>query len=145
MVDVLTDSRTLEDQRRAEGAAANDNLLSSPVHPGTVLAWGQRLSWNRLDPNGTTSLDDHLLNLGVAHKVKVRVLRSRGMNVSVRRVRATTSIAVNPFQPVFCAVTGDPKYYQWKLSLLNHAKLTNPEDRQSREYPETRPHEGSLA
>lgn len=58
-----------------------------------VLAWRERLGRDSLDTDGTVSFKDDLLDLGVANQVKVRVVGSRGVNVSMSGVRSATGVA----------------------------------------------------
>ncbi|KAI6766113.1 hypothetical protein HG530_007183 [Fusarium avenaceum] len=102
----VTDTRSLEDQRRRERTAANDNLLTSAEGPRLELIRVQRLGRHSLDCDGSAVLHDDLVNLGVAHEIQVVVLGARGVYVSVRRVASTACVSVDPFEPVLCAVAG---------------------------------------
>lgn len=102
----VTDTRSLQDQRRRERTAANDNLLTSAEGPRLELIRVQRLGRYSLDCDGSAVLHDDLVDLGVAHEIQVVVLGARGVYVSVRRVTSTACVSVDPFEPVLCAVAG---------------------------------------
>lgn len=82
----LTDARALQDQRRAEGTAADNDLFACFIHLEGVLTWGERLCWDRLDADCAAALNDDFLDLGIDFKVKILVNRAGGMYVSVRGV-----------------------------------------------------------
>jgi len=65
----VTDTRSLEDERRTECASTNNDLLTSPVDLGLILSWSKGLGGNDLDTDGTTVLEDNFLDLAVADEV----------------------------------------------------------------------------
>lgn len=100
----VTDTRSLQDQRRRERTAANDNLLTSAEGPRLELVRVQWLGRHSLDCDGSAVLHDDLVDLGVAHEIEIVVLGARGVYVSVRRVASTACVSVDPFEPVLCAM-----------------------------------------
>lgn len=82
----VTDPRPLEDQRRAERASTDNDLFAGPEDPWLLLPRGQRLRGHRLNTNGATVFNDDLVNLGVALQVKVTVVSSCTMDVTMSRV-----------------------------------------------------------
>ena len=118
----VTDTRSLEDQWRAEGAARYNDLLAGSDNLRCQLAGSKRLGWDGLDPNGLVALDDnlkdskyhikmasvfaYLLHFGVDHQMQVLVHGSRGVNVAMRGIGAASSVSVDPFEPVLGAVSG---------------------------------------
>lgn len=82
----VSDTRALQDKRRAEGAAADDDLFAGPVDlAGRVLA-SKRLAWDGGDTNRAAVLDDDLVDLGVALEVQVVVLGPGAVDVCVRGI-----------------------------------------------------------
>jgi hypothetical protein len=82
----VTDTRALEDERRAQGATRHDDLLASLVDSGLLLARRQRLGRADLDADSPVALEDDLLALGVNNKVQVLVVCTSAVDVSVGRV-----------------------------------------------------------
>ena len=89
----VADTRSLKDERRAEGTAGSDDLLTGLDDSGLVLAWSQGLGGYHFDANGFVAFDDNLFDLVVAEQMKVLVGRASAVNVSMGRIRsaATTS------------------------------------------------------
>lgn len=82
----VTNTRALQDKRRAERAAANDHLLTSPVNTRLLLSRGERFSRADFDAHGTVAFENHLLALGVADEVEVLVHGACAVYVCVRGV-----------------------------------------------------------
>src|SRR5690349_17424175 len=75
----VTNTRTLENQRRRECTAANNDLLSCAEDSGLLLLRVKRLGRNSLDTNSTAILHNDLVDLCVAGEVQVAVLSTGGM------------------------------------------------------------------
>lgn len=88
----VTDSGSLKDQWAAQGATADDDLLAGPEGPRCIMGWRERFGGHSLDADGSATLEDDLLNLGVANEVEVGVHRSGAVDISVGGVRATPGV-----------------------------------------------------
>lgn len=82
----VTDPRPLEDKRRAECASTDDDLFAGFEDPWLLLPRGQRLRGHSLHTDGATIFNDDLVDLGVALQVKVTVVSSCTMDVTMSRV-----------------------------------------------------------
>jgi len=82
----VANTRALEDERGAQGAARHDDLLASLVDSGLLLAWRQRLGRADLDADSSVALEDDLLALGVDDKVQVLVVCTSAVDVTMSRV-----------------------------------------------------------
>jgi hypothetical protein len=102
----LTNSRTLEDQRRTQSSTTDNNLLPSPINLSLILTRSQRLGRNSLDPHSTTTLHNNLLNLSITNQMQIGMMSTSTVDISMSRIRATSSIAVDPFLPVAGSVSG---------------------------------------
>lgn len=90
----ITNARALEDERRAQRAAADDDLPASPVDLGLLLLLGvQRLGGYRLDAYRRVAIQDDLVDLGIADEMQVLVDGPGAVDVSVRRVGPATRVA----------------------------------------------------
>lgn len=70
----VTDARALENERRAQGAAANDDLPASLVDLWLLLLFGmQRLGRDSLNTNSLVAIENNLVDLGVHHEMQVLV------------------------------------------------------------------------
>jgi len=87
----VTDTRALQDERRAQCTTRHDDLLAGLVDL-RLLVGRQRLGRNDLDAGGAAVFDDDLFTLAVDNKVQVLVLRAGAVNVSVGRVGATSGV-----------------------------------------------------
>jgi len=65
----VANTRSLEDEWRAESATGNDDLFTSLDDSRCQLSRSEGLSWNDLDANSTVTLEDYLLDLVVGHQV----------------------------------------------------------------------------
>jgi len=81
------------------------NLLPCSVNLCLILSRSQRLSRHNLDTNSAATLHNNLLNLGIANQMQIGVMSTSTVDISVSRVRATSSIAINPFLPVTGSMT----------------------------------------
>lgn len=86
----VTDTRALEDQWRAEGAAADDDLLASTEDPADWLLAVDGLGWHGCNAHGTAVFDDDLVDLGVALEVQVGVLGSSAVDVGVSSIASSS-------------------------------------------------------
>jgi hypothetical protein len=102
----VTDTRALKDERRAQSTTRNDDLLASPDDPGVLLVGVKRLGWNTLDANGTVALENDLVNLVASEQMQVLVDSASAVDVAVSRVGSSSSIAVDPLEPVLSTVAG---------------------------------------
>ena len=103
----VTDTRALKDERRTQSTTGNDDLLASPDGPGHLLIGVERLCRNTLDGNSAVTLEDDLLNLIAGEKVQVLMNSAGAVNVAVSGVRSSSSVAVDPLEPVLGTVAGD--------------------------------------
>lgn len=103
----VTDTASLQDQRRAESSTRHDDLLPSPIGLGLLLTRVKRLGWYGLNTNRLTALENDLVNLGVDSQVKILVNRTSAVDISMGRVASPSSVAVDPFQPMLSTVSGD--------------------------------------
>lgn len=116
----VTDSRALQDKRRGEGAAADDDLLSGAEDAALRFFAVEGLGWDGGDADSAAVLDDDPVDLGVALQVQVGVSGTRAVDVRVGGVASAscgvlvrvqprpeqlTSVAVDPLQPVLRAVS----------------------------------------
>lgn len=117
----VTDSRPLQNKRRTQRSATDDDLLaSSEDFPGritTIQGFGRHSG----DTDSPAVLDDHLVHFGVALQVQVRVLGAGAVDIGMGRIASAscpivrmdgnmangyrTCIAVDPLQPVLCPMT----------------------------------------
>jgi hypothetical protein len=72
-----------------------------------ILAWMKRLSRYSPHTYSTAILHNHLINLGIAYQVQVLMDSTSAMDICMCRVRSTSSIPVNPFEPVLSTVASD--------------------------------------
>lgn len=86
----VTDTRALEDQGRAEGAAADDDLLASTEDPANGLLAIDGLGWDGCNAHGTSVFDDDFVDLGVALQVQVGVLGSSAVDVGVSGIASSS-------------------------------------------------------
>ncbi len=91
----VTDTRALEDQRRAEGAAADDDLLASTEDPANRFLAVDGLCWDGCNAHGTAVFDDDLVDLGVALQVQVGVLGSGAVDVGVSSIASSSYTKVS--------------------------------------------------
>lgn len=103
----VANTRALEDQWGAERATTDNNQLAGFVSPGLVLRWVKRLRWDGLHTDSLAVLDDDLVGLGVDDQVQVLVVLAGAVDVSMGRVRAATSVPIDPLEPVLSTVTSD--------------------------------------
>lgn len=103
----VTNTRALEDQGGAERAAADNDQLACTESPGNLLRRVKRLGWDSLDADCFAVLEDDLVGFGVDDQVQVLVVLASAVNICMGRVRATTSVAVDPLEPVLSAMAGD--------------------------------------
>ena len=82
------------------------NLLPCSVNLRLILSRSQWLGGHDLDANSTATFHNNLLNLGIAHQMQVGVMSTSTVDISMSRVRATSSVSVNPFLPVTGAMSG---------------------------------------
>lgn len=94
-----TNSGSLKDQWRTESASADNDLLACSEGPRDVLTWVQWLGWDGSNADCLVTLQDNLVNLGVALKVEVLVLGAGAVNVAVCGVRTTSSVTAYQCQP----------------------------------------------
>lgn len=104
--DLLTNSRSLQNQWRAECPATYNHELPSLVNFRSVLVRMKRLGRHNLHPCGSSVFDNYFVTLGVAHQMEVLVVSPSTMNVSVSRVRSTTGIPM-----MVSAVQLSPGFY----------------------------------
>ena len=71
------------------------------------LSGVERLGRDGADTSAAVALQDTLVDLGVDDEVEVLVVVASAVDVSVRRVRTTTGVAVNPLEPVLSTVASD--------------------------------------
>ena len=79
----ITNTAALEDQGRAQRSTTDNNLLANLDDCAVVLVRREGLGGNHTNTNCTSVLDDHLVNLCVAHQMQVLVYRSRAVDVRV--------------------------------------------------------------
>lgn len=84
----VTDTGPLEDERRAEGAAADDDLFAGSEDGPRGIATCEGLGGNGGDADGTAVLDDYFVYFGVTFEVQVGVLGSGAVDVGVGGVAA---------------------------------------------------------
>jgi hypothetical protein len=102
----VTDTRALEDERRTQSTTGDDDLLASPDGPRHLLVGVERLGRNTLDGNSAVTLENDLVNLVAGEKVQVLVNSASAVNVAVSRVGSSSSIAVDPLEPVLGTMAG---------------------------------------
>lgn len=96
----VTNTRALEDQRRAEGASADDDLLASAVDLALGVGTIKRLSWDGGNTNSATILDDNFVDLRAGLQVEVVKLGTSAVDVCVGSITTTASVTVDPLEPV---------------------------------------------
>ena len=84
----VTDTRPLEDERGAEGAAADDDLFAGSEDGPRGISACEGLGGNGGDADGTAVLDDYFVYFGVAFEVQVGVLGPGAVDVGVGGVAA---------------------------------------------------------
>lgn len=67
----------------------------------------KRLGRDGAHTSAAVALQNTLVDLGVDDEVEVLVVVASAVDVSVRRVRSTTSVAIDPFEPVLSTVASD--------------------------------------
>lgn len=119
----VTNTRALKNKWRAEGTARHDNLLAGLDDSGRDLSAGKVLGRHDLDTNSAVALENdlqesamvhverskyvYLVDLVACQQVQVLVNGTSAVDISVGRVRSTTSIAVDPLQPVLSTMSGN--------------------------------------
>lgn len=103
----VTDTGSLKDERRAESASRNDDLLPGLDDPGSQLSRRKRLSRNNLDSDGTVTFEYYLFNLVVHHQVQVLVNGTSAVNVAMSGVRSSSGVTVDPLEPVLSSMAGN--------------------------------------
>jgi hypothetical protein len=96
----VTDTRALKNERRAQSTTRDDDLLASLDDSGHLLVGVKRLGWDTLDGNGAVALKNDLLNLVAGKKVQVLVNSARAVDITVSRIRPSSSVAIDPLEPV---------------------------------------------
>lgn len=96
----VTNTRALEDQRRAECASADDNLLASTVDLALRVGAIERLGRDGGNTDSPAVLDDDFVHLGTGLQVKVVELGAGAVDIGVGSITATTSVPVDPLEPV---------------------------------------------
>lgn len=90
----ISDTGALEDERGAQGAARNDNLLPGTIHnPVVLLARVQGPGRHCGHPHSAVSLKDDLVDLGIALEKEVALVAHGAVDVGVGRIGATAGIA----------------------------------------------------
>jgi len=79
----ITNATPLKDQWRAQCATADNDLFADFDDCAMVLIGREGLGRDDTNTDCTSVLDDHLVDLGVAHQVEILVHRSRAVNVCV--------------------------------------------------------------
>jgi hypothetical protein len=102
----VTDTRALKDERRAQSTTGDDDLLTSLDDSGHLLLGVKRLGWDTLDANGAVALKNDLVNLVVGKKVQVLVNGARAVDVPVSGVRSSSSVAIDPLEPMLGTMAG---------------------------------------
>jgi hypothetical protein len=92
----ITDTRALQNQWRAERSTTDNDLLSSLENLRPVLLRMKGLGRDSLDTHSTIALQNHLVDLGVAHQMKILVVGTCTMDVGMGRIGATSSVAIDP-------------------------------------------------
>ena len=100
----ITDTRPLEDQRGAESATADDDHLPGFVNGRLVLPRVQGLGGHCLDAHCDTIFNNDFVHLGVTLQVQIVIFRPGGMNIGMSSVTTAARVAVDPFQPMLCAM-----------------------------------------
>jgi hypothetical protein len=103
----VTNTGSLKDEWRAESATRNDDLLPSLDDSRRQLTRSKGLGGNDLDADSTITLKNYLLNLVIGHQVQVLMHGTSAMDVAMGRVRTTSSVAVDPLEPVLSSMARD--------------------------------------
>ena len=90
----IANTRSLEDERGAHGAAGNDNLLPGTIYNRLVLlARVQVFGRNGDHSHSAVVIKDDLINLGITFEEEVPLVAHGAVDVGMSRVGATTGIA----------------------------------------------------
>jgi hypothetical protein len=103
----VTNTTSLQDQRRAKSTTRHNNLLSSSVDLAMFLVGVKGLGRYGLDTDCLATLEDDLFDFGVDSQVQILVNSTSAVDISMSRVTSTSRVTVDPLQPVFSTVTGD--------------------------------------